>query len=206
MSNFRFIEYNADVKNIVQQVLDNPNDWDVAGTIKGASGDLQPYGFLPLMMAVVNNTERGGFGNPKNTELQQKTQLWKKYTQIRKFLKKYKLHNHSRAAFFRLKPGDTVNWHIDEGTYYHSRDRYHLSLQGTYKYWVGDDPLYESGVKPMHPSKESQEALMETAEMHIIEPGTFFWFNNKKYHRALNVGDVDRLTFVFDVPHSKRNP
>ena len=44
MSNFRFIERNVDVKNIVQQVLDNPDDWGVAGTIKGAAGDLQPYG------------------------------------------------------------------------------------------------------------------------------------------------------------------
>ena len=66
MSNFRFIERNVDVKNIVQQVLDNPNDWGVAGSIKGASGDLKPYGFLPLMMAVVNDTERGGFGDPKS--------------------------------------------------------------------------------------------------------------------------------------------
>ena len=181
MSNFRFIERNVDVKNIVQQVLDNPNDWDVAGSIKGAAGDLQPYGFLPLTMAVVNNTMRGGFGNPKHTQLQQKTLLWEKYTKIRKFLKSYKCQNHSRAAFFRLRPGDTVGWHIDDGKYYLSRDRYHLSLQGTYNYWVVD-------------------------EMQIIEPGTFFWFNNKEYHGAKNVSDVDRLTFVFDVPKSKNNP
>ena len=57
LSNFRFIERNVDVKNIVQQVLDNPDDWGVAGSIKGAAGDLQPYGFLPLMMAVVNDTD-----------------------------------------------------------------------------------------------------------------------------------------------------
>ena len=71
--------------------------------------------------------------------------------------------------------------HIDSGTYYLTRDRYHLSLQGSYEYWVED-------------------------EMHIIEPGTFFWFDNKRYHAAKNVSDVDRLTFVFDVPKSKKNP
>ena len=43
-------------------------------------------------------------------------------------------------------------------------------------------------------------------EEHIIEPGTFFWFSNKLTHSALNVGDVDRITFVFDVPHNKNNP
>ena len=75
----------------------------------------------------------------------------------------------------------TVGSHIDNGTYYLTRDRYHLSLQGRYEYWVED-------------------------EMHIIEPGTFFWFDNKRYHAAKNISDVDRLTFVFDVPKSKKNP
>ena len=42
--------------------------------------------------------------------------------------------------------------------------------------------------------------------MHIIEPGTFFWFNNKEYHSAYNNGNIDRVTFVFDVPKSKKNP
>ncbi len=61
------------------------------------------------------------------------------------------------------------------------KDRYHLSLQGKYKYECN-------------------------GEEHIIEPGTFFWFSNKLTHSALNVGDVDRITFVFDVPHNKNNP
>jgi hypothetical protein len=184
MSHFRFIEENLDIQNILQEVLDNPQDWDVAGSIKGASGDLKPYGFLPLTMAVI----RAVGDDPKNTELQQNTPLRAKYKQIRKFLKRHKCQQHSRAAFFKLAPGDQVGWHIDDGTYYLTRDRYHLSLQGTYQYWVGDEPN------------------VETAELHTIEPGTFFWFDNKKYHRALNVGDVDRISFVFDVPKKTSNP
>jgi hypothetical protein len=42
--------------------------------------------------------------------------------------------------------------------------------------------------------------------MHVIEPGTFFWFDNKKYHMSHNNGDIDRLTFVFDVPKGRKNP
>lgn len=175
MSHFRFIEKNIDVSKIVAEI--NPSDWDVAGSIKGAAGDLKPYGFLPLTMAVIDKEG----DDPKNTERQQNTPMFKTYKEIRRWLKSYKLHRHSRAAFFRLKPGDTVGLHIDDGDYYLTRDRYHLSLQGTYNYWVGD-------------------------EMQIIEPGTFFWFNNKEYHGAKNVSDVDRLTFVFDVPKSKKNP
>ena len=81
----------------------------------------------------------------------------------------------------KLPVGGAVGSHIDDGTYYLKKDRYHLSLQGKYRYECN-------------------------GEEHIIEPGTFFWFSNKLTHSALNVGDVDRITFVFDVPHNKNNP
>ena len=53
MSHFRFIEKNIDVSNILADI--KPEDWGVAGTLEGASGELNPYGFLPLTMAVVKN-------------------------------------------------------------------------------------------------------------------------------------------------------
>jgi hypothetical protein len=62
-----------------------------------------------------------------------------------------------------------------------TRDRYHVSIQGTYLYEVD-------------------------GETHQIEPGTFFWFDNKKFHSAINNGTTDRITFVFDLPHTKGNP
>ena len=40
----------------------------------------------------------------------------------------------------------------------------------------------------------------------IVEPGTLLWFNNKLEHGAENIGDGIRITFVFDLPHSKQNP
>ena len=175
MSHFRFIEKNIDVSKIVNEI--QADDWGVAGNLEGAAGDLNPYGFLPLTMAVVKKMG----DDPKNTELQENTPMYHTYREIRRWLKTYKLHRHSRAAFFRLKPGNSVGRHVDDGTYYLTRDRYHLSLLGTYEYTVGE-------------------------EMHIIEPGTFFWFNNKEYHSAYNNGNIDRVTFVFDVPKSKRNP
>ena len=177
MSNFRFIERNVDVSKIIKQVNDNPLDWQAVSAYKNIAGDLKPYGFLPLVMAVVRDAN----DSPKDTELQQNTPLYKKYNEIRKWLRNRNVFNTSRAAFFRLKPGGTVGKHIDEGKYYLTRDRYHLSLQGTYLYGVD-------------------------GEYHQIEPGTFFWFDNKKHHSALNNGTVDRITFVFDVPHSPKNP
>jgi len=175
MSNFRFIEYNVDVRDILADIKDE--DWGVAGSLKGAAGDTAPYGFLPLTMALVKNAD----DDPKKTEMQTNTPMFKTYKGIRRWLKYWKLHRHSRAAFFKLRPGESLGRHIDEGDYYLTRDRYHLSLQGTYLYTVGD-------------------------EVHQINPGTFFWFDNKKVHESYNNSNVDRLTFVFDVPKGKNNP
>ena len=41
MSHFRFIEKNIDVSNIIADI--RASDWDVAGNLKGAAGDLKPY-------------------------------------------------------------------------------------------------------------------------------------------------------------------
>jgi quercetin dioxygenase-like cupin family protein len=177
MSNFRFISYDENYQPILQQVLDNPNDWSVVSTYKNIAGDLKPYGFLPLVMAVVRNVN----DSPKDTELQQATTLYSKYTEIHKWLLSKNIKGTSRAAFFRLKVDGSVNRHIDDGKYYLTRDRYHLALQGEYLYEVD-------------------------GEEHIIKPGTFFWFDNKKMHSARNISNIDRITFVFDVPKSPNNP
>ena len=87
----------------------------------------------------------------------------------------------SRCGFLSLPVGGEVGKHIDIGSYYQTRDRYHLSIQGRYIYTVGDESV-------------------------TVEPGTLLWFNNKLPHGTKNVGDCVRVTFVFDVPHSKRNP
>jgi len=177
MSNYKFIAKNLDVSDILKQLNDNPNDWAAVSGYKNIAGDVNPYGFLPLVMAKVAFAE----DDPKDTEMQQQTPMYKKYTSVRKFLKGFGIKEISRAAFFRLKVGHGVARHIDVGNYYKTRDRFHLSLSGTYLYEVD-------------------------GEEHVIEPGTFFWFDNKKYHSALNIGDVDRVSFVFDVPWRVNHP
>ena len=177
MSNFRFISHSEKYKPVLQQVLDNPLDWNEVSKYRNIAGDLNPYGFLPLVMAVV----AAPGDNPKDTELQEFTQLYYKYTEIRNWLLSKNISNISRAAFFRLRVGGSVGRHIDEGKYYLTRDRYHFALQGEYLYEVD-------------------------GEEHIIKPGTFFWFDNKKQHSAKNISNEERITFVFDVPKSPSNP
>lgn len=177
MSNFIVISENVEVDKILQQVKDNPNDWNAIKDYPNVAGETNPYGFMPLVMAVVHNAE----DSPKNSELQKNTPLHDKYTEIHKFLRSYGIQQTSRAAFFRLYVGDSVGEHIDDGAYYLTRDRYHLCLQGEYLYNVG-------------------------GETKQIRPGMFFWFDNKKPHWAFSNGKEDRITFVFDLPHSINNP
>ena len=92
---------------------------------------------------------------------------------LRKEFKGKPLH---RCGFLSLPIDGYVGAHIDEGVYYHTRNRYHLSILGKYQYFCGEDTI-------------------------IVDPRTLFWFNNKMPHGAVNLGDETRITFVFDIPY-----
>lgn len=176
--NIVIIKTGIDPEQYLKKVYNHYDDWDWVSSLnpKKIGGDKDPYGFLPLIWAKVKPGQ-----NPKNVDEQLETPLFEHYPEVREFWKQYNIIRTGRAAFFRLKPGDSVGMHIDEGTYYLNKDRYHLSLQSRYQYYVGDETM-------------------------VVEPGTFFWFNNKIHHGAINIGDVDRISLVFDVSHSKQNP
>lgn len=79
----------------------------------------------------------------------------------------------ARIIISKLYPGDKVVKHHDFGRSYR-KNRFHFSIQGTYKYYVADEEL-------------------------TITPGTLFWFDNKQLHWAENVGGVDRISVIFDI-------
>ena len=172
--NIRIIKTGISPKPFLDQM--DSDHWNWVSRQKNLGGKKNPYGFLPLVWAKVPP----GI-DPHEHSGKEPTGLYDHYTEIHKFWKKYKIKKTGRAAFFKLAPGRKVLEHIDRGDYYKNKDRYHLSLQGKYRYRVGDEEM-------------------------IVEPGTFFWFYNKVPHSAENVGDVDRITFVWDVPHHKSNP
>lgn len=181
MKNIRIIETNVDVSSILAQLKKYPEDWGSQKNIENTKQqDPTKYtttvDVLQLIMGGVE-TEGEYVGN---TEICIKTSAYDHHTEILKFLF-YRFKKIRRCAFLSLPIGDKVGLHIDEGTYYLTKDRYHLSIQGRYEYTVG-------------------------GEVVIIEPGTFFWFNNKLPHSAVNIGNDVRITFVFDVPHHKKNP
>ena len=174
MKNIKIIKTGIDPKPFLEQI--QPKHWKWVSQQTGVVGKKNPYGFLPLTMAKVKKGE-----NPKNTEGLGNTVLYSHFTEVHKFWKEWNIQKTARAAFFKLQPDGRVGKHIDEGTYYLTKDRYHLSLQGRYHYTVGDEEM-------------------------IVEPGTFFWFYNKVPHGAHNIGDIDRITLVWDTPHNEGNP
>ena len=181
MKNIRIIKTGVDVSKILEQLKQYPEDWGSQKNIENTKlQDPTQYittvDVLQLIMGgITKNREYVG-----NTEICIKTPAYERHTEILKFVNK-KFKKLKRCGFLALPVGEIVGTHIDDGTYYLTKDRYHLSIQGKYKYTVGDETM-------------------------IVEPGTFFWFNNKLPHSAENIGDEVRITFVFDAPHHKRNP
>lgn len=189
MKNIRIIETGIDVSGIVQQLESYPEDWGNVSRLKGTARQdphtkLVTSGVLQLVM--------GGVSSPDefvgNTEITLPTEATQRHTEIQRFLQS-RFRSVGRCAFLRTPVGQITGKHIDEGTYYHTKDRYHLSITGKYRYTVWDNGDDDT-----------------TKEVVEIEPGTFFWFDNKKNHMAENISNVDRIAFIFDVPMSTDNP
>jgi hypothetical protein len=181
MKNIKIIEKNIDVSKIVKQLHQYKEDWGSQKEInKTQQLDSTKYtvttDVLQLIIGGVNSEDE----YVGDTEICIKTPAYYKHTEVINFVEK-RFKKLRRCAFLSLYPGEKVGLHIDEGTYYLTKDRYHLSIQGTYEYICGNEKI-------------------------IVEPGTFFWFNNKLPHSATNIGNDVRITFVFDVPHHKKNP
>jgi len=181
MKNIRIIETGIDVSGILNQLQKYPEDWGSQKNVKNAQ-QLDPSKYtvtVDVLQLIMGGVEKEG-EYVGNSEICIPTPAYQKHTEVIKFIKK-RFKKLKRCAFLALPVGEIVGSHIDEGTYYLTKDRYHLSIQGKYEYTVDDEKI-------------------------IVDPGTFFWFNNKLPHSAVNIGNDVRITFVFDVPHHKKNP
>ena len=82
----------------------------------------------------------------------------------------------SRATIVRLKPKSQVFRHIDEGSYYFLRDRFHLVLQSS-----------------------TGSVLMSGGEQVRMQEGELWWFDNKQYHESYNESGEWRIHYIFDL-------
>lgn len=168
---YKFIDTNINVSKIIAELERYRDDWNMVARLENTAGDTNPRGFLPLVMGV---QEEGK--SIKDSDKIMPTPAFRHFESVFSTLANYGIRDISRCAFFKLPPGEIVRTHIDDGQYYLNKDRFHLSILGEYEYAVD-------------------------GEVRIIKPGTLFWFDNKKLHRAKNISNVDRITFVFDVYH-----
>ena len=179
MDNIRIIKTGINVSKIIKQLHQYPDDWQGQRSIEHTESLLSrgyadiPIGVLQLVMGAVTKSE----DFVGDSEISIPTPAYKHHTEIIGFLKRH-FKKFDRCGFLSLEVGGEVGQHIDEGTYYQTRDRFHLAIKGKYKYTVGGESV-------------------------IVEPGTLLWFNNKLMHGTHNVGDEVRVTFVFDVPYTK---
>jgi hypothetical protein len=173
--NIEIIKKNVDVSEILSDLHKNPKDWGAVKRESGAASLLDmgfpevDVGVLQLVMGGVRSREE----YVGDSELCIPTESVKNHPAVMRFLKK-EFGKVSRCGFLSLPVGGKVGSHCDIGSYYQNKDRYHLSIQGKYKYNVGTESL-------------------------IVEPGTLFRFNNKLEHSAENLGNNVRITFVFDI-------
>ena len=180
MDNIKIIKTGINVKKMLRQLEQNPQDWGAQKQANGAMSMLDrgfpevQAGVLQLVMGAVTTADQ----YVGDSEISVPTQAYYRHTEIIAFLKR-NFKTFSRCGYLSLPLGGEVGKHIDIGSYYQTRDRYHLAIQGTYDYSVGDETVR-------------------------VEPGTLLWFNNKLEHGTKNVGDCIRITFVFDVPHKKK--
>ena len=180
----KIINDKIDVSKVIKQLKKNPQDWDHQKHIEDVQSLLDrgfddlPVSALQLIMGGVKSKE----DFVGDSEINIKTPAYQHHSEIRKILKKeFSGEEIHRCGFLSLPIDEIVGAHIDEGTYYLTRDRYHLSISGRYQYFVGNETV-------------------------IVDPGTLFWFNNKLPHGTVNIADEVRITFVFDILHSPNNP
>ena len=181
MKNIRVIKTGINVSKILKQLNEHPEDWNYQQKLP-ESKVLDPHVYisqaavLQLVIGTIENPDEYVF----DSEGCIPAPAYYRHVAAVAFLKRH-FKDFKRAGFLALPVGGVTGKHIDFGKYYLTKDRYHLSIQGQYEYTVGDESI-------------------------IVEPGTLFWFDNKLEHSAKNIGPIDRITLVFDVPHSKNNP
>ena len=178
----KILKTGINVDKVVQQLKKYPQDWDHQKNLKDSQSlvdrgfaDL-PVSALQLIMGGVRNKVRLCWGLGRSISRLQHTLITARSE--RSYASSLRMQRFTGDGFLSLPVDEIVGAHIDEGTYYQTRNRYHLSILGRYQYFCGKESV-------------------------IVEPGTLLWFNNKLPHGTVNVGDETRITFVFDIPHGQ---
>lgn len=168
------IQTDVDVEELLTEVVVN-NDWDVF-TKRQVEIEVQKDTQSIPLIAGVPLSNLPWPNNLWDSSEVSPTTLYERYPKIVSWLNDFAEQNNleiARVAIVKLMVDGQVGSHIDVGEYYRPYRRYHLCLQGCYKYSV----LF----------KEI-----------LANAGTLFSFDNKNSHKSSNVGTVPRISIIFD--------
>ena len=136
--NIILLKTDIDVSKIRKQLDEFKSDW---GSQKGLGNtEIQdPHKYITtvdVLQLIMGGLEKPG-QYVGDSEICTKSPAYKNHTAVIEYLNQY-FSDIRRCGFLALPPNEIVGAHIDEGTYYLDKDRYHLSIQGTYRYFVGN--------------------------------------------------------------------
>ena len=131
MKNLKILKTKINVNKVVEQLKKYPGDWDHQKNLE-RSQSLVDKGFADLPVSALQLI-MGGVKTKEDfvgdSEINIKTPAYAHHSEIRKIIRKhFKNADIQRCGFLSLPIDEIVGAHIDEGTYYLSRNRYHLSL------------------------------------------------------------------------------
>ena len=174
MKYFKLIRSGIDVAPLLEEVRSREEAW-LIDTGRQDKIRVQRDTNTILLRAAVHRPDL-----PINENQESRlTSVSKKFPRARAFMTAFaeEMNCHlSRATIVRLKPQSQVFRHIDEGSYYFLRDRFHLVLQSS-----------------------TGSVLMSGGEQVRMREGELWWFDNKQYHESYNESGDWRIHYIFDL-------
>jgi len=91
-------------------------------------------------------------------------------------LDEFSYQNLGRVMVANLRPGEVIDYHIDEGRYAQRIDRYHMVVTSN------ENVTFTAGSDSVH-----------------MNAGEIWWFNNQALHMVKNNGQEDRIHIIVDI-------
>lgn len=164
-----------DVTDMQQEVLDNYADFDVDTRRQNEVAYHAQTKSYRLTQGVLGDAK-----DIFHTEGLEKTNFYDARPKCVEFLNQFvsmyggEVH---RVSLVLLPPKAEVTPHIDAGTYYENKDRFHIVIQGEYVVQVRTD---------------TQKFIQ----------GELWFFDNKQAHSTRNNSNTNRIAMIFDVDGS----
>ena len=182
LKHFRLISPSVNIQPFLQEITANASLWQKDTSRQERIKVQRETNSIYLRSAV--KPFPVGVTNGNDVHESRQTLVAKKFPAIMQWLEGFTQESEGelgRATIVRLAPKGQVYRHIDKGDYYRSRDRYHLVLQS-----------------------DAGSLLGAGNEWIRMQPGEFWWFDNKAPHEAYNEADTWRIHLIFDVLPSQK--